>query len=211
MKYNHELNANLREACKTSASADDNDRLYQLVASGDADARQQMITNNMPLVISLVESYLSSRPDYAYLQDDLVAEGFLRIVEVVEHFASGRKVSNPTSYLSRSIRRHIHKNAKQSQLIHTPPNINSPRILTNLDASKMKMGDRSRSTDSVDLRDILTACCESDDERAILNMREQGFTFREIARSIRVSLNTAHTMYVAIRDRFDSKMRELQQ
>lgn len=201
MKYNHELNTNLRAACKTTSSTDDNDHLYPLVASGDAYARQRIIINNMPLVISLVESYLSSRTDYVYLQDDLIAEGFLGLVEAANNLATpGRIVTNPTSYLSRSIRFHIYRAAKHS-----------PYQTCEKDISKMMLGARSNTISSIDTRDIIDSCCESDDDFTILKMREQGHSFQEISHAINVSVGTAHNRYVAIRERFDAKMKELQQ
>ena len=45
-QYNSTLVADMARLCKPFCS-EDNDRLYPLVAAGDADARQQMIEGNM--------------------------------------------------------------------------------------------------------------------------------------------------------------------
>jgi DNA-directed RNA polymerase specialized sigma24 family protein len=211
MKYNHELINNLRSVCDKPSNAQDNEQLYPLVAAGDADARQQMIVNNLPLVITLVDLFLSSKPDHAHLRDDLMAEGFLSVVEVINIFVSGRKVSNPTSYLSRSIRRRIQNTAKQSQLICTPRDIVSPQIVTSVDTSKMMLGARGDTISSINLRDMIHSCCISPLEKTLVTLREANCMFAEMAKATNTPQTTVRRMFKAIHERFDAKVKELQQ
>ena len=42
--------------------------------------------------------------------------------------------------------------------------------------------------ETVDLRDLMDACCQSDAERECLRLREAGRTFKEISRTLRIPL-----------------------
>src|SRR3990167_3565186 len=99
MRYNQELNANLRAACSTPTSTEDNDQLYVRVLAGDDNAREQMTVNNLPLVLSVVDLFIGKRPDCQYLRDDLVAEGFLAVVNAVQRIPAcqEKRRPNPTS------------------------------------------------------------------------------------------------------------------
>ena len=211
MRYNHELNGNLRAACNKAGTVTENNRLYPLVASGDAEAREQMIVNNMPLALTLVESYLASRPQYVHLQDDISAEAFLRVVEVVNLFATGRKITNPTSYLSRSIRRHIRASVQQASFIRSPHGEQPPCVSTERDTSKVMLGVRAETVGNIDIRDVIDSCCESSLDRELVALREKGHTFAEMATLTRIPRRTVVRMLHAIRNRFDAKTKELQQ
>jgi DNA-directed RNA polymerase specialized sigma24 family protein len=211
MRYNHELNGNLRAACNKPATVAENNRLYPLVVAGDDEAHEQMIVNNMPLALVLVESFLAARPQYAHLQDDISAEAFLRVVEVVNLFATGRKVNSPTSYLSRSIRRHIRASVQQAAFVRSPLGEQPPHVSTQHDTSKIMLGVRTRTVGNIDLSDLIDACCESSLDRELVSLREEGHTFAEIATRTRIPKRTVIRMFHAIRDRFDAKTKALHQ
>jgi RNA polymerase sigma factor (sigma-70 family) len=213
MRYNHELNGNLRTACNRPMSADDNQRLYPLVAAGDTDARERMIVGNMPLVMALAESYLAAKPQYGHLQDDLIANGFIGVVKAVNELANGKSKSkvNPTSYISLSIRRHFRFATADDSLIHTPRGRQPIRTSTTKDSSKIMLSVRGKTVSGVDLRDAIDSCCQSSLDRELVSLREAGHTTRQMARLTGVSEPTVRRMFRAIRDRFDAKMKELQQ
>ena len=200
MKYNHELIGNLRTMCDAPLCTDDNDRLYPAVAAGDAEAREKMIVNNMPLVIALVESHLSAFPAFEHLRDDLTAAGFLGLTAAANNLASAkRRVSNPTSYLSRSVRYHIYRTAKP------------PRHQTcGKDMSRRMFGARSENPSSIDARDFIESCCASELDRLLVSHREAGRTFAEIANIENISQTTVRRMFRAIGNRVYAKRRELQ-
>ena len=198
MKYNHALVSSMKTFCTPSTEAD-NERLYLLVREGNADARQEMITNNMPLVIAIVDGYLKVNQDFAYLRDDLTSEGFLRLVQAVSDLAdSNRRVRKPTAYLSRSIRYSIFKNARHS-----------PYQLATMDTTKRSLAFCSDSIERVDTQDLIDQCCETDLDRQIIGLRKQGNTFAEIAETVRLAPQTTVNHFNAVQERYDNKIQEL--
>ena len=61
------------------------------------------------------------------------------------------------------------------------------------------------------MRDLLESCCESDDDRTILRMREEGYSDREIAGTIGLKHTTTYLMRKELEKRFNLKRRELEE
>jgi RNA polymerase sigma factor (sigma-70 family) len=196
-------------------SADDNKRLYPLVVAGDAEAREQMIVNNMPLVVALAESYLKTWPQYSHIQDDLVANGFLGLVKAVNELGirKCKTTINPTSYISRSIRRCFQDTTEYDPLIHVSRKSKKrpPQTSTKHDMSKVMLSVRGETRDSIDLRDAIDSCCESPLDRELIALREIGYTSQDVAKIKGIPDRTVRYRLQAIRNRFDAKTKELQQ
>jgi RNA polymerase sigma factor (sigma-70 family) len=224
MIFNHELNANLRNNCTTHSDTAENDRLYPRVLAGEADAKEQMIVNNLPLAISVVDEFLTKHAGFRHLRDDLIAEAFLAVVNAVQTMSpyQGENSPNPTSYLFKSVYRQLTRCLDETPLINparhrmkharrTRTAANIPNVASRIDINKTTLGGSAESPGVFELRDLISSCCLSPDDQTIVAMRENGSSFQEIAQAIGLSRNTTHRMYAAIRDRFDAKMKELQQ
>jgi DNA-directed RNA polymerase specialized sigma24 family protein len=98
---------------------------------------------------------------------------------------------------------------KHARRTRTAANI--PNVASRIDINKTTLGGSAESPGVFELRDLISSCCLSPDDQTIVAMRENGSSFQEIAQAIGLSRNTTHRMYAAIRDRFDAKMKELQQ
>ena len=53
-----------------------------------------------------------------------------------------------------------------------------------------------------ELRDLIEACCETEEERTIVRMREQGYVDREIAETLDMPLSTTYMLRRGIQERF---------
>jgi hypothetical protein len=170
--------------CKKHLSIDENAALYPKVASGDATARDEMIVNNMPLVLTIVDGFIARNPTYSYLRDDLYGDGFLGLTEAVRDMARF-PVKTPTAYLMQAIKHRIYPAAKHS-----------PYRLSKKDLS-MRTAQHD-SVERVDVQDQLDSCCESDYDKNLLRLRVEGRTFAEIASEVKVARRTVIDNYHAI-------------
>lgn len=68
--------------------ADDEQRLAERVAEGDADARRRMIEANLRLVVSIARGYVGRGVPLL----DLIAEGNLGLIRAVEKFDASRRL-----------------------------------------------------------------------------------------------------------------------
>jgi hypothetical protein len=191
MKYNKPLRDSMECWCQPA----DNTALYRKVATGDEKARKRMIVDNMPMVVSIVDKYLSVNEDCDYLRDDLMSEGFLALTGVVDalrttHLTHERAV---TSYLFTAIRNAARKAACHSA--HQP---------AGKDCSKRTMSCCS-SNEEVDAADLIKACCRTPLERELVRLRQKGYSLRVIANKLRTNYSAVQTGYTAIQDRYNEK------
>ena len=193
MKYNHELVNDMKRVCKKHAK-EDNDALYPLVAAGDEDARAAMITNNMPLVIKIVDDYLGLHPDFEYLRDDLTSAGFFGLSEGVEDTLNPRFQSlDVTSYLSKAIRHKMFRSAKHS-----------PYESSDVDLSKRTLSTRCDSIERIEAQEVIESICESTLDKQLLALRREGYTFKEMSIITGIARRTLIDAFHAIRDRYES-------
>ena len=215
-QYNEVLVAQITAAINSEhAPREENERLYPAVAGGDEDAINRMIEINMPFVLSRAESYLAAHPDYSHLRDDLVAEGFYRLTWAVRKMAQKGPVtdSNVTGYISFWITKAMGTVAEQENRTTGPSESARRRSDVEL-PHQVPMPDPlipGRSDKSVDpmaltdLRDLIHSCCETDADRMIITLAEQGHTDTEIAQAIDTPITTAYLLRRAIYARFLTK------
>ena len=141
----------------------------------------------------------------------------MSIVEAVKNLADFRGVwkhQSTTSYLFRGIYRGLRRCVDRAGLMsngssrlrpQTRPTL--PQITTSKDVSKYTLGKSVEPTNMVELRDLIASCCLSEFDEAIVRMREEDYTLREIASALALSFDTTRRMYRAIRDRFEEKYR----
>lgn len=176
-----------------------NIELLPLVAAGDEAAREEMIVLNMPLVTFKVDAYLSCFPHLEYLRDDLVSEGNVALVEAVNRCREcGGGAINPIGYLSVAIHKQIghfvdnevfahgerttrlrRQQGRDLDRVHKVSN--SDYVLASLEFDTRKEGD---------LLEAILGCCETDEERAIVDLRIKGYVDEEIASQLEISKTT---------------------
>lgn len=200
-----------------------NERLYPRVMAGDEKARQEMIESNMPLVISKVDSYVRRYPQLEHLRDDLHSAGFVGLVRAVNKMAEHKEPSNvnPTGYMSVAITHEFVKLAKKEavhsgiELADTPESdldarSDVPEVSHNIPESVVDTN-QSAATELVELRDLIESCCETDEERTLIRMREEGYADRDIAKALSMPHTAAYTLRKELEQRFQKKLRELEE
>lgn len=173
-----------------------NAELLPFVAAGDQSARDEMVVLNMPLVSFKVDAYLSCFPHLEYLRDDLVSEGNVALIEAVDRCRSCNGGSiNPIGYLSVAIHKQIghfvdseifanpdrttrfrRQQGKDPERSHKVPN--SDFVLSELFQDTRK---------EAELLELILDCCESEEERAIVDLRIKGYKDDEIASQLEMS------------------------
>lgn len=181
-----------------TGTRDRNNELWAAVVAGDQAARKEMIESNMALVMVKVEAFIATFPKSAYLRDDMTSEGLLGLVEGVDNMiasAKGRKSldpPNPSGYLQVAISRAI------GNLYDTECNLQMPAPTARLQRQKGRLVPKQScctvlpesvvdDTKLRELRDLVMSCAETNDERTLLRMREEGYTDSEIAKAIGLS------------------------
>jgi RNA polymerase sigma factor (sigma-70 family) len=193
VSYNHELIDSMRSVCKSSTK-EENERLYQLLPN--PEARSQLIVNNMPLVVSIVDGYLKRFPALENERDDLTSEGFLGLTEAVDALLrASTPVANVTGYLGQSIEYHLgHLAARHKRQV--------PTQQSDVDYSKRSLSTID-SIERVDVEDLLRHSCETAFEWNLIQLRRQGYTDREIANQYGISHSTVVRCLGVIKARFN--------
>lgn len=209
-QYNRELVTSMIAVCPPG-SRDRNDELYRRLVTGGKSARDDLITSNMSLVLTIVDSYIACFITLDCLRDDLMSAGFMGLVKAVNSMADHTEatIRNPTGYVATSIHREIGK------LIDDEPGVvkrrkeaddESAAVVVVAGASLPRVADSAPDhADLIALRDLIESCCETEEDRIIVRMREQGYVDREIAATLDLPLTTVYTMRRAIEGRYLSK------
>jgi len=193
--YNNTLVADMARLCKPFCS-EDNDRLYPLVAAGDADARQQMIEGNMSLAVVKVESFIRCFPGVAHLRDDLTSAAFTGLVKAVNQMAEGRALKyegnwTPTDYIGTWINRELGRLIEDETPIRVPhtskdrasaqgQEVPIPIVQHDI-PERFEVPSYEKE---LEMRDLIESCCTCNEERTFVAMREAGHTLVEIAAAI---------------------------
>ena len=190
-QYNSALVADMARIGDPSCT-EDNNRLYPLVAAGDAEARQQMIEGNMPLVVAKVNAYLVEHPHLAYLRVDLTSAGFMGLTKAVNKMAT-RRVKNPTAYIGTAINYEFHyllETEMPIQVSHSQrrrakangKEIEVPTVINKMpDHCRLPMAPQVQE---VEARELLRSCCNDNVERRILRLRELGCTYEQVTQRV---------------------------
>ena len=193
-----------------------NNELYPAVVAGDPAAREALIVGNMPLIVVKVDAFIRYIPSVAYLRDDLVSAGYIALVKAVNNIAKGKvEMKAVNAYIGRVVR---------LSLGHLIDDEHSVRVPRETDRRRRNNGRQIRlpaivniipetvETPSpfaaLEMRDLLDACCDCDEERACLRLREEGHTFQEMARSLEMPLSSAYVMFREVQARFFARLEE---
>jgi hypothetical protein len=70
---------------------------------------------------------------------------------------------------------------------------------------------QSVATELFELRDLLESCCESDEERTLIRMREEGYSDCDIAKAINIPRPSLQRLRKELEERFNRKCREMEE
>lgn len=199
------------------ATRQSNDELYPLVVAGDPEVREKMIQSNIGLVMTEVNRFLIFLPQFEHSRDDLIGYGMVGLVEAVNKMSESGKVedANPTAFMAICVRRAIGAALEKEEDVRVPMRTRNRKKQQGVDVGLSKTetifdDGEEESTSKYfhdprpmqELRLLLDACCETEDEREIMRLREEGYVDREIAGILGLPQTTTYVMRRTLYARF---------
>jgi len=189
--------------------------LLPQVMVGNAAAREQMITGNMALVLRKVEAFIRCFPTVVYLRDDLISAGFMGLTKAVNAIAARVKIENVFNYILTAIDHELGKLINIEYTIRIPGKSRRaakasgkrlvPPACVNILPERFARG---KYETELEFRDLLDSCCCNEDERIFLRMREEGYTYAEIANVVGKSIGYIYDKSKRLAARIDEALRE---
>ena len=195
-----------------------NNELYSAVVSGDVAAREALIVRNMPLIVVKVDAFIRYVPGVAYLRDDLISAGYIALVEAVNNIAKGKvQMKAVNAYIGRAVRLSLGHLIDNEHSVRVPRETSRRQRNKGLQIRRPSVVNKIPETIEIpspfaalEMRDLLDACCECDDERNCLHLREQGYTFPEMARTLKMPMSSIYVMFRELQARFLARLKENQ-
>ncbi len=180
---------------KTSLSLGENRTLALEVASGSTEARNKMIVGNTGYIGHLAKSFIRCYPSFKHLIDDLVGEGFDRLVEAIDIIARDKKdCKAPLSFIKRAAMRgfwHVIRREETMPIPRTTEKLckdaGTP-IEKNHRCPYREFGINDPDLEIAGLYDLIETCCHGPHERVLVEMRLAGHTIEEIAQATGMSV-----------------------
>lgn len=151
-----------------AANRKENTELLAQIATGER-AHERFIEGNMAYVIFKAGKWLDENPEYEYLKDDLIGEGFLVLAKIAKRVAIMGDIgddSNAQGLITMSLGRAFDRMAGHERHILLTPEIENHHTYETSDLPDV-------------LSDILT-CCEDSRERRVVILRSRGLTDEQI-------------------------------
>ena len=185
-----------------------NEQLYQRILAGDKEAAEEMVRTNVPLAVSIVAARIRRNWSLEPLREDMLSAAHVGLTKAAAKMAADGPVDkpNPTGLMIVCIHRELsdflHNNTtirepsrtqrramRQEQPIY-PPNVERQRAEPLVDPDEVR-----------DLKEAIYACCETCMEEDIVCLREEGYTYEEIASILQLSSVTVFRSVKAIEAR----------
>lgn len=162
--------------------------------------REGMIIGYMPLVHSKVNKWIQIYPGLEYLVNDMESEGYLAVVRAIDRIAKGEQPDNTniTAYVSVAIINGIGDFLDNSDFIRIPRSSeeDSPMIEPIFDKAQSESGGLT------DVKDMLSYICQTDEDRAIVDLLSRGYTEREVASELDMAQSTINILRLELYERF---------
>jgi hypothetical protein len=217
--YNAAFVAALHRKTKSKTwTAEKNAEMYPRVAAGDKAAREEMITGNVPLVISKADSFLRCFPYFAHLRDDLVSAGCVGLVRAVNQMAGGCRIRkpdhwNPTDHMGSAIYRKFGELIEDESTIRVPhtskararaegEELEVPGVVN----KRFERLEMPSYAEEFETGDLIESCCNCQEERAFVAMRKARHTLTEISDALRMSRMSVHRMGKRLQGRVVCKL-----
>ncbi len=169
-----------------NCTAEENRILFQQILDGEEGAKERFITGNMAYVVAVAEDYVGKRPQFEYLQDDLISEGYLVLVKLSEKILHD---DNPQGLLTTCLKHAFTKLVMREEKRKTEP-LDKNLVWNN------KYENCSR-------HEVLIACAD-DLEKRIMTMHLDGHADRKIAHI----LNMTRPHVLRIRHKIKKKLKK---
>lgn len=169
-----------------------NAQLVKQCLTGNTEASDALIIENLPLVKETVKRVLNRWPGYNHLRDELLSEGEFILTKVVREMTEP-----PVSFHNLAITAMRNAFLKIFQGRHQPYYAEHRlRIDTSLDRLPQAVLARNcEALQSIEDREFLLSLCVSERERQVLSLYLEGGTPTSIAHAIRQTVAVVkHTM-----------------
>ena len=165
---------------------EENVELLRSIAEGDSFSIERFIEGNMPYVVHKVACYLKVYPQYEFLRDDLISEGYLILAQIAERVSAlGLEVTILQEYLFVALR---------NAFVH----------LAKKEIPYTFLEDKYTYEDTVsDVKHDILACCHSDLDKTIVRLRYEKYSDTKIAGRCSVSQSKITRARNVIRKRME--------
>ena len=147
---------------------EDEERIYQEILSGNEEAREELITRNLRLVVYIAKKFENAN----VAQEDLISIGTIGLIKAVRTFCPDRNIKLAT-YASRCIENEILMYLRKTSNIKTDISLDEP-LNVDWDGNELLLSDILYSDEDIVFSGIET----SDEGLAYMNrlLRASGFT-----------------------------------
>ena len=152
------------------SNSEENNSLVEAILAGDPNAINRFIEGNMALVTVKVEAFLAKWPQYAYLRDDLLSEGFLALTRAAHELGKEVETFNPQGLIGTAVNNALIDLVRKEKGVPLTKDIETSLLVDPISEIELK----------VDLQ----ALCKGEKDRRIIEMREQGYSHDEIGREV---------------------------
>jgi hypothetical protein len=204
------------------------EKLVERLQDGDTTARDDLIHCCRRIVKDRVELVTRNYPWTRNSRDDLIGVGLLAVVEVVNQLQGGLRIEpNVTGYISTRVKYAVIDELRtQTQYNETHQSFATLQSPSDIDLTVIEDECRRQGSlipvtlsellareddgfDETDCLDFLFACCMSESERKLIELRLQGYTIREVENEMQLSHTTIVQMLACIQKRHEKKQAEL--
>ena len=191
---------------------EDNNLLVPKVLAGDKEARDKMITGNMGLVFTKVNTFIRTHPSAGHLCDDLTSAGFTGLIEAVDCLSP--EIDNPMGYISSRIYHRLIDLLEIEMLVRVPNESKRQAKKKNqsLRVCRVEPLGEDRFTNNqtdFEMRDLIESCCPTEGDQELIRLRELGHTLPEISTKFGKPLVTVFRLFDDIRERVAKKLKDL--
>jgi hypothetical protein len=198
-KWNSMVNPGTKGATSES-NLNDMESIRRLPAGDQRKSLiNKLIQDNIPLVVIKLNTYLGLFPGVAYLQHDMFSAGLVALTEAAHRLSeldTPEDGGNPSGFIGQAIiwamGRVVENEARQA----VPKDYYPPHQPREVDPREI-----------IFVRDLLSAACQTDEDRIIIEMRERGCKDHEIASrlcisrtSVRVQRHELMLRYLALHE-----------
>lgn len=162
--------------------------------------REELIIKHMTHVAVKVSEFIKCFPMYAYLRDDLISEGYVGLIEGIDKFDPSVG-STLKSYITHWILLRVSEFANNSHIIPIPSRTASrhkeltPPTVAQIDTEELdKIISKSNPKEYMEVYENIISHCATDEERAIVQMRERGSRDPEIAATLGLAIVTVYML-----------------
>ena len=192
--------------------------VYARVLAGDEQARNTFITQLVEegLVYGEVADFVGRRQDIAYLRDEMVSEGSVTLIEAVNALIAAGPVADPQprAYIKKAVRRRIREVVNEddslgasdrTQRRHRSSLRQSGKLPRQVQAD-MEMLSNTLTDEpqqrADEAREAIQDCCLDRIDLRICELREQGYSDREIGEQVGLGTSAINARRAAIYQRF---------